>query len=302
MSSKLPVFNIERFAIHDGEGIRTTVFFQGCPLHCLWCANPESQTIGKKIMFLSARCVGCGTCAAGCPQQAIQMLNGQAHIQRDTCIRCGHCADVCPHGAVSVSGTWMDWKEIFQIVIRDRAYYQRTDGGLTLSGGEALLHADRLLPMLEKCREQGISVAVETCGHVPAENVQMVLPWIDQFLFDVKAVDEKAFRQYTGGDLNLVLSNFHLIAASSPGKITARIPVIPQFNQDENSMRKIFSFVKSEGVRRVDLLPYHTLGISKYHQLGREYSFPVLQALQKKDVEPFCNIAIEDYDLQARME
>ena len=302
MSDLLPVFNIERFSIHDGEGIRTTVFLQGCLLRCPWCANPESQTVGTKLLFLEQKCRGCGTCAAVCPNQCTEVHDGKARINRDICTTCGTCAGACPCGALETSGCRMDWEEVFQVVVRDKAYYQRTHGGMTLSGGEALLHAEALLPLLERCRQEGIGIAAETCGYVPEKNVETALPWVDTFLFDLKSLNPERFRSVTGGDLSRVLRNFERIAGENPDRIVVRVPVIPGFNSDEEEMRKIFSYTRRLGVKRLDLLPYHTLGISKYRQLGREYPYSETKALDKARVEPLATAAREEYGLQARLD
>ena len=287
MTGKLPVFNIERFAIHDGEGIRTAVFLQGCPLRCPWCANPESQVIGKKLMFLQKKCVGCGTCVQRCPQHAVSLEDGHAQIDRAKCVRCGACAAACPQAALKISGQWMTAEEIFAIVIRDADYYRQTHGGLTLSGGEALLHIEELLPLLRMCKEAGIGVDFETSGQVPTENILSVLPYTDRFLFDLKTMDAEKLRAVTGGDLQLILKNFRRIAEISPDKLTARIPVIPGFNHTEKDICDLFMFVKEQGVARIDLLPYHTLALSKYKALGREYAWPYPKGLSKEELLPY---------------
>ena len=288
MSGKLPAFNIERFAIHDGEGIRTAVFLQGCPLHCSWCANPESRHIGPQLMFSEKKCVGCGTCMQSCPKEAIVLNGGKAQIDRTACVSCGNCEQVCPNGAMRVSGKWMTEKEVFSVIERDADYYRQTHGGVTFSGGEALLHIDSLMPLLEKCAESGIAVDFETCGHVPEESFQKAFPYTERFLFDVKTTDPEVFRHYTGGDLSLVLYNLHWLAEKDPGKIILRVPVIPDVNHGQKEMESIFRFAVREHISRVDLLPYHTLGMIKYAQLGMEYPFPVRQGLSVRELEPYA--------------
>lgn len=290
MRGTLPVFNIERFAIHDGEGIRTAVFLQGCPLRCPWCANPESQVIGEKLMFLQKKCVGCGTCAQRCPQHAISLTDGHAQIDRGRCVRCGACAAACPQAALKISGQWMTAEEIFAVVIRDADYYRQTHGGLTLSGGEALLHIDALLPLLQACRENQIPVDFETCGHVPSENIEKALPFTERFLFDVKTTDAEKFHRFTGGTLDPVLRNLEIIAGHDAGKLVIRVPVIPSLNHTAQEIQAIFDLALRLGVRRVDLLPYHTLGMTKYAQLGQEYPFPEKKSLSPEALRPYADM------------
>lgn len=300
MNDKLPVFNIERFAIHDGEGIRTAVFLQGCRLRCPWCANPESQAIGEKLMFLAKKCVGCGTCVARCPQGAASLRDGRAHIDRERCVRCGTCAGACPGAALKISGKWMTGDEIYAIIVRDADYYRQTHGGLTLSGGEALLHISALLPLLERCKQDGIGVDFETCGCVSPENVRRALPWTERFLFDIKSLDAARFRAVTGGDLSLVLENLEIIARKDPGKVVLRVPVIPTFNHTERDMAAIFDLAVRHGISRVDLLPYHTLGMTKYAQLGMDYPFPVDKSLKPDALRGYAHMG-EALGLEVRI-
>lgn len=290
MRGKLPVFNIERFAIHDGEGIRTAVFLQGCPLRCPWCANPESQVIGEKLMFLQKKCVGCGTCVQYCPQHAITLEEGHAQIDRSRCVRCGACANACPQAAMKISGQWMTAEEIFAVVIRDADYFRQTNGGLTLSGGEALLHIDALQPLLQSCQAHQISVAFETCGHVPSENIVKALPWTERFLFDVKTTDGEKFRRFTGGNLDLVLNNLQIIAKHDAQKLIIRVPVIPSLNHTTEEIRTIMDLTLRLGITRLDLLPYHTLGMTKYAQLGQEYPFPEKKSLSPEALQPYADM------------
>ena len=288
MSGKLPVFNIERFAIHDGEGIRTAVFLQGCPLHCPWCANPESQHIGPQLMFSEKKCVACGTCVQNCPGNAITLNDEKARINRTACVSCGTCEQVCPNGAMQISGKWISAEDIFSVIERDADYYKQTHGGVTFSGGEALLHIDSLMPLLEECAKVGFAVDFETCGHVPEKSFQKAFPYTEQFLFDVKTADPEVFRRCTGGRLSLVLNNLHWLAEKEPGKIILRVPVIPDVNHGQKEMESIFRLAVQEHISRVDLLPYHTLGMIKYAQLGLEYPFPVRQGLSVKELELYA--------------
>lgn len=283
--SALDIFEIERFAIHDGPGIRTTVFFQGCPLRCGWCANPESHTVGKHIMFFSRLCVGCGKCAEVCGQNAAHIVNGKSVIDRSRCISCGSCAGKCPCGALKVSGQRITNGELFDIVSRDKDYYETSGGGVTISGGEALLQIEKMLPFLRKCRDNDIRIDVETCGCVPVSNVAAALEYADMFLFDIKTLDGKKFAEYTGGNIETVLSAFEYLCKNAPERVTARVPVIPEFN--DNEVSAIMEYAASHGVRELHLLPYHTLGISKYEQLGREYPYHIREGLDPDALTPY---------------
>lgn len=281
----LDIFEIERFAIHDGPGIRTTVFFQGCPLRCAWCANPESQTIGRHMMFFSKQCSGCGSCVQACLQGAVSITEGKAACDREKCVSCGVCADVCPNSAIKVSGKKITCDELFDIVRRDADYYQTTGGGVTLSGGEALLQIRKLVPFLEQCQQQNISIAVETCGSVSEELISMALRYVDLFLFDLKTLDSEKFARFTGGKLETILAAFEHITARDPARLVARVPVIPGFNDDE--VPEIMAYAAAHSVKEVHLLPYHTLGMAKYAQLGKAYPYPVLESMSPAALQPY---------------
>ncbi len=286
----VPIFNIERFAIHDGPGIRTTVFFQGCPLKCEWCANPESQKTGHSLMFLEKKCTGCARCTKECPKGAVSIKDGKAYIDRSRCVCCGICEEACLNGAISLIGKRMKPMDIYQIVARDEDYYRQTGGGVTLSGGEALLYIREITPFLEKCREREIHIAVETCGNIPSENIAAAIGLVDLFLFDIKTLDAEQLLKYTGGNLSQIERNFECIAARHPDKLIIRVPVIPEVNNTEKAIRRIFDLAVKNKVAKVDLLPYHTLGLTKYRQLGIPYPFKCTESLKKEDLLPFMQL------------
>ena len=289
----LPVSNIERFAIHDGPGIRTTVFLQSCPLRCQWCANPEAQTEGKHLMFLEQKCVGCGSCVKNCPQHAITIREGKARVCREKCIVCGKCAQTCPNEAFSISGKQMTPDEIYDIVVRDSIYYEKTGGGVTFSGGEALLHIEEIAILTDRLRRAGIHTAVETCGYVPEAYIKKAVQAIALFLFDIKTLDADKMKRYTEGELSVVLNNFTYVAKCGPDRVTARIPVIPNLNHTEKEMLEIFQFLVDNHVKKADLLPYHTLGITKYKQLGKEYPFDCRESLRPDELIRYRSIGEE---------
>jgi len=286
MTAPLAIFEIERFALHDGPGLRTAIFLQGCPLRCPWCANPESQRMGQQRMFFAQRCAGCGACVSCCPQQALHMEAGKVSCNRASCTACGACVQTCPAAAVQLSGRQISCEALYALVARDADYYHATGGGVTLTGGEALLQLDALLPFLTRCRAAGIHIAVETCGCLPPSVIDKALDAIDLFLFDLKTLEEEKFARVTGGSLPMVLEAFARIANRDPRRLIARIPVIPGFNMEE--IPALLAHVAACGVAEAHLLPYHTLGMAKYAQLGRAYPYPVREPLSPEALEPFA--------------
>lgn len=282
----LLVMELERFAVQDGPGIRTAVFLKGCTLRCPWCANPESQSSAIELMHDRIKCVRCGSCACACQSKAVTRSHEGAPIfERTKCTVCGRCKSVCPAGAIVYSGIWMESRQIMETVLRDRDYYAQSGGGLTLSGGEPLLWGAALLPLLTLCRENGISVAVETCGQFPARALTPVLPFVELFLFDVKHADAHKLKHVTGGDLNIILGNLDTAVASGV-PVIARIPVIEGFNHTMAEIEAILCTVQEHGVQKAELLPYHTLGKNKYAKLGLPYTLNA-PMLAPRDLEPY---------------
>lgn len=281
---KLQLMEIERFAIHDGPGIRSTVFLQGCPLRCPWCANPESWTIGRHLMYLQKKCVGCGSCAVACPHGCITMSGGRPKIDRQCCRHCGTCADACLSHALRISGREMTVEAVVEVLVRDRTYYELSGGGITVSGGEPLTQGEGVAELLRQCKAQGLHTAAETTGNVPVEAMQKVLPNLDLVLFDLKHPDETVLRDATKGELSLILQNLRSIP---PEKVILRVPVIPGFNQDTATLRRIFQLAQDCGITRIDLLPYHTLGKGKYDQLDLPWRMGEAKPLKTGDLNAY---------------
>jgi pyruvate formate lyase activating enzyme len=266
------IFDIQRFSVHDGPGIRTLVFFKGCPLACLWCSNPESQHFGAELLFDPAKCVACGGCVGACPHRAVRREGDRVEYEREACVACGRCVDVCYAEARTMAGRQVTVAEVLAEVCKDAPFFARSGGGVTLGGGEPLAQAEFALAILRECRAQDIHTAIETCGHVPWSASEAILPWTDLFLFDLKHLDTLKHRSHTGGDVSRIVSNLRQLAASG-ARVTVRVPVVPGFNDTLKDIRAIADHVASIGIRELHLLPYHRLGQNKYRLLGRNYNF-----------------------------
>ncbi|MGC8837437.1 MAG: glycyl-radical enzyme activating protein [Anaerolineae bacterium] len=295
------VFNIQRFSVHDGPGIRTTVFLKGCPLRCVWCDNPESQSVAPQIVFWKERCIRCGACLVACPHSAlVEDEGGGRKVLVERCDFCGRCLDACYTGALEQLGQWMTPEEVVEAVEADRPFYEQSGGGVTLSGGEPLAQWAFAREVLRGCRERGIHTALETCGHAPWEVWEAVLPYVDLVLYDLKEVDRARHQRFTGVDNALILENLRRLAGTGK-KVVVRRPVIPGYNDSEESIRALAQVVRSLGsVDEVHLLPYHRLGQGKYERLGMDYALKDVPSLREEDVAGLRAILLA-YGLRVRV-
>ncbi len=270
--NKAIITEIKRFAVHDGEGIRTTVFFKGCPLKCVWCHNPEGISPKIQLAHYKNNCIGCGECAAVCTSGAWQMTDGKACIDRDKCTLCGACEAACLGDAIKIYGKAMSVDELLPILLEDRAFYETSGGGVTLSGGECLCQAEFAAELLKRLKDEGINTAVDTCGYVSRESIDKVLSYTDTFLYDIKAIDGDVHEKCTGQKNGLILDNLEYIY--SLGKdIEVRMPHVPGFNGDQTA--KIGEFLKGfPDIKGVKILPYHNYAASKYAALDMENTLP----------------------------
>ena len=252
---KAMIFDIQRNSFVDGPGIRTTVFFKGCNLRCKWCHNPESQSFEKQMMFYKDKCTGCGKCREVCPN----------HLQ--SCDFCGKCELYCPAEARKICGREYTSDEVFAEVIKDKAFYDNSGGGVTFSGGECMLQLDFLCEILKKCKAAGIHTAVDTAGNVPWKSFEKILPFTDLFLYDIKAFGAELHRKGTGVSNELILENLKNL--SGKADIIVRIPVIGGYNDNDEEIRQIADFLKQIKIIKAELLPYHAMGEHKYTALGR---------------------------------
>lgn len=288
MDNTLFVTKIERSAIHDGPGIRTVVFTQGCPLSCQWCCNPETQPLRPVLLHDIKKCVGCGACAAACPNGAPRVAEGVAHFDRALCRACGRCVSVCPTGAVTLSGRAMPVPEILSVVHGDDAYYKATGGGLTLSGGEPLMQA-AALTLLRQAKAEGLSTWVETTACVPWETLRAAAAVTDGFYVDYKHDDADALFHATGAFLPAIRENIVRLTAVHGG-VTLRTPVVPGLNDSEEALAGCFSFALRLGMTEYVLLPYHALGRRKYDLLGKPYAFDGARTQTAEDLRPLARL------------
>ncbi len=270
------IFRVERFAIPDGPGIRTTVFLKGCPLACLWCHSPESQAARPEFMPRADRCIRCGACVAACPHDAIRAAETPALARPAECDRCGECAEACPSGARELVGRTLSVEQLIETVEKDRIFYDQSGGGVTFSGGEPLMQPFFLLDAVARCRSRGIRTAIDTSGHGDPAALQEVARDADLFLFDLKMMDEARHRELTGVGNRLILDNLRALAAL-PRTVIVRFPLVPGVNDDEENVVAMGRFVASLGLARVDVLPYHRAGTAKYHRLERSYRLADIQ-------------------------
>ena len=267
---KATIFDIQRGSFVDGPGIRTTVFFKGCNLRCKWCHNPESQSPKKQILFYKDKCIGCEKCKSICPYNL------------ESCEFCGKCALFCPNDARAICGKEYTIEEVLKEILKDKDYYGQ-NGGATFSGGECMLQIDFLEEILKSCKENGVHTAVDTAGNVQWEYFERILPYTDLFLYDIKCLSEDLHKNGTGVSNRLILENLKKLSKNS-AEIIVRIPVIPQFNASLEEMKRIADFLKNLSIRKIETLPYHSLGEHKWGALGlqcEKYSVPNNEKMQE---------------------
>lgn len=268
------ISNIQKFSIHDGPGIRTTVFFKGCPLHCWWCHNPENQLAGQEVMFWPSRCIACRACLATCAQGAISMDGEIIATDRTLCTVCGACVEACYTQAREIVGQEMTVAQVMAEVERDIPFYDESSGGVTFSGGEPLLQSDFLLALLRACKEKAIHTALDTCGFAPWETLDSLREYVDLFLYDLKLMDDTQHRKFTGVSNELILRNLRMLSERGHD-IFLRVPIVPEINDDDEHIRQIGEFAAAlPHLNKVDILPYHHIALDKYKRLNKVYGLP----------------------------
>jgi len=285
------VSSVRRLAIHDGPGIRTVVFLKGCQLCCLWCAAPETQSSGRDVVFYPERCLACDRCRAACPEEAIRVdAAGRRSLDRARCTLCGQCAEVCYAEALTMPAAWRTVGEVLAEVLCDRVFYDRSGGGVTVSGGEPLQQAEFTAALLRACKREGLHTAMETSGFQDWDVFERTLTDLDLLLYDLKAMDPEKHLRFTGASNERILEN--LRRAVSRGVATIiRVPVIPGFNDDEKNFQTMGRFLAGIGpIQRVDLLPYHRFGEATYGRLGREYALATIPLMTDERLEELAGI------------
>lgn len=265
------IFSISRFVAEDGPGLRTTVFLKGCPLRCVWCHSPQSQSAKPQLAFYSSRCIGCGTCVKVCPQDAQIVSPTERRILWERCDDCGKCVEACPSKALEMIGEWLTVEQVMNVVQRDLVYYRNSGGGVTFSGGEPTAQPEFLASCLKRCKDMGIHTALDTCGFAKWSIFEEILPYVDLLLYDIKHMDSAKHKQFTGVGNELILENLKRI--SQRGKpIWVRIALIPGYNDSEENLRRIAEFVRPlKAVEKVSLLPYNTAAGARYLSIGKNY-------------------------------
>lgn len=289
------ITNIQRCSTEDGPGIRTTVFFKGCPMSCTWCHNIETISPEATLVWYEVKCIGDQACVRVCPEEALTLTSDGLKIDRERCVVCGMCEEACPTGAVKVMGKAWTSDDLVQELLRDKVFFETSNGGVTLSGGEATFQSQFALEVAKGLQKEGVHVALDTCGYCSEKVLRDILPFVDLILYDLKVMDSKKHREFTGVPLDLVLSNARIVAES--GKpIWIRTPIIPEHTDDEENIRAIARYVRQHlsNVERYDLLAFNRMCIDKYALFGLEYPLKEYDLVSAKTMEHLAQVAREE--------
>lgn len=289
------IFNIQKFSINDGPGIRTVIFFKGCPLRCTWCSNPESQESNLQILWDEKKCLHCNTCVKSCPNFAMKNIDGKITANQKICLGVGVCSEQgiciekCPAQALKVEGEKKSVEEILKIVMQDIDFYEESGGGVTLSGGEATMQPEFAIELLKALKEKNIHTSIETTGFTSPEIFKRIIKYLDLILFDIKHWDEEEHKKKTGVSNLPILKNMKY-AIDEGKEVLPRLPVIPNYNNSLDDAKKFVERLKEVGAKKIQLLPFHQFGENKYHMLGRIYDFTDVKALHAEDLQDFQKI------------
>lgn len=291
------IFNIQKFSINDGPGIRTVVFFKGCPLHCKWCANPESQLAKIQILWDKKKCLHCHHCLEICLSKAISLKDNNIFIDTNKCTLCKQCINTCPQKALTSEGKIKTVQQVLDIVLQDEVFYEESDGGITLSGGEFLMQTQFAEELLIAAKEKNLHTCCETTGFCTPEKFQHIIQYIDYILFDLKHWNSQKHLEGTGIDNKLILTNMKY-AISTGKKVLPRIPVIPKFNDSLEDAKRFCEVLHDVGSNQCQLLPFHQFGENKYHLLNKQYAYENQPALHREDLQDYLQIFL-DNDIHA---
>ena len=293
------IFNIQKFSINDGPGIRTVVFFKGCPLKCTWCANPESQEPRLQILWDAKKCLHCENCVRSCPTLAVKNIDGKIFVDHKKCSGAGICSERgicienCPAHALKPEGERKTVSEIMEVVLQDLPFYEESGGGVTLSGGEATMQAEFTIELLKALKAENIHTAIETTGFTSPAIFRRVAEYLDLILFDIKHWDETKHKEKTGVSNTPILQNMKY-AIDIGKEVLPRLPVIPNYNDSTADACGFVGRLKQVGAKRVQLLPFHQFGENKYNMLGRDYEFTHVAGLHPEDLKDFQKVFIDD--------
>ena len=282
------IFNIQKFCVHDGPGIRTTVFLKGCPLSCLWCHNPESNSPKKEIFYDAKKCIMCTACTL-CEKNCHTFDAGKHYYDRSECEKCGRCTEICPAMALETVGEQKSVDEVIEAVLKDKAFYDTSGGGMTLSGGEPMMQFDFTLALMKAAKEKGLHTCMETCGFAKSEQFRKIAKYTDIFLYDYKETDSQKHKGFTGVENTLILENLHMLDALG-AKIILRCPIIPGLNDTDSHFAGIANTANSlENILEINIEPYHPLGSSKSELLGKEYALSLLSFPEDKNISEWIS-------------
>lgn len=291
MKDKGIIFNIQKFSIHDGPGIRTTVFFKGCPLRCKWCSNPESQLNSVQILWDQSKCSRCKTCISVCKQNAIELIHNRITINDKKCMGCLQCVSTCPNEALKNEGEYKEIDEIINKCLQDKDFYEESNGGVTLSGGEGMSQPTFLKELVSALKKENIHVAIETTGYIDHEVFKELSTLFDLLLFDVKHYDSNKHFEGTGVYNDLIVQNLKW-AIENGINVLPRIPVIPDFNSSLEDARRIADLLNDVGAKSAQLLPFHQFGEKKYDMLNKVYTLKDMKALHPEDLKDYQEVFI----------